>query len=301
VFPDTSLLYNYRNNTWALLDTSYTCYGVLPNLVAAAADQEIQAMTKLWSQYTEPWNFQGVGTGVTYGVAGNQCGYVLDIGAEPGSQNGFCLPIKSISGSSFGIVNHNLVVGQVITISGCVGVTGVNGGFYKVTSVVSTDEVTLSITGNSGTYLGLGSASVVDNFVIKTKDFDDGLGKGTGILLEKAWFQLEKSSSEGAVFSVAAYADTSSKTSSFGSESNGYIPLYLPAVSSAPNTPDGYNDDQRSQDWLWKGVVVNSTGSSVALLVTRPIDDLLAAQTFPAPVTIGCILLKITATSRLVN
>jgi hypothetical protein len=194
-----------------------------------------------------------------------------------------------------------LVVGQIVTVTGCVGVSGVNGGFYAVETVIDQDNITLSISGNSGTYLGLGVAAVVDNFIIQTKAFDDGVNKGMGVCISSAWLQLQTNSTEGSTFAVSAYADTSSSTSSFGSVANGYIPVYLPAASSSPNTADGYNEDQASQEYIWKEVVVNCTGSSISLLVTRLIPQILEQQTSSAPITINGILLKMAATSRLVN
>jgi hypothetical protein len=300
-FPDTSLLYNYRNGTWALIDSHFTCYGLLPNSYVSFYGQDIITYTKLWSQYTLPFNTQNVGTGNTYRAAGNQCGYVFDLGDDAGFQNDISLPIAGINGSTFTIYNHNLSVGKVLRITNCAGVTGVNDGFYAVEAVLSSSEIVLSITGNSGTYVGLGVATVVDNFIVKTKEFNDGLENGSGICIGNAWLQLQTGSSEGSSFTVAAYADTSLSTSSFGSSTSKYVPIYLPAMSSSSDSEDGYNDDQINQTQVWKQVVVNSTGSSVSLVMTRLITQILQSNTMPGPISINEIILKITPTSRLVN
>lgn len=301
VFPDTSLLYNYRNNTWALMETSFTCYGLLPNVAQGASDLEIQQMTKLWSQYTDPWNFQGVGTGVTYRAAGNQCGLIFDLGDETGYQNDYSLPIQAISGSTFTIVNHNLTVGKVLKITGCVGVTGVNGGIYVVNSVVDNNTVVLSISGNSGSYLGLGQAAVIDNFVIKTKDFNDGIGKATGICITNVWVLLQTNNSNGANFVMLAYPDTSTVPSNLGEEQTKYVPIYYPTLFSSPDATDGFNDGQINQTEIWKEVVINTTGSSVSLQMTRLLEQILSADTVSGPISIDCILINMSATSRLVN
>lgn len=300
-FPDKSLLYNYRNDTWALLDTSFTCYGSLPVGSGFLYDESIYTYTKTWSHYQEPFNFQGIGAGATYRAAGNQCGFILELGDDEGFQNGESLPIAAINGNVFTIYNHNLDENKFIHIIDCIGVTGVNGFTYQVIDVVDTNNVVLDIQGNEGTYLGLGKAAIVDNFIVETKAFNDGISFASGICIGNAWMQIKMTGSSGADFVVGAYPDTSTNTSSFGSEQTGYVPIYVPVTLSAPDTEDGYNNDQQSQSYSWKQVVVNCTGSSVSLVFTRLPEQISNKEAIPTPININAIVLKMTPTSRLVN
>lgn len=301
IFPDTSLLYNYRNDTWAIIDTHFTAYGFLPNETQGFQDIQIGNMTKPWSHYTQSWDFQGLGTGATYRAAGNQCGFMFDIGDENGFQNDYSLPIQAIDGTIFTIPNHNLVEGQVIAITGCVGVTGVNGAAYSVLTIIDTSTVVLDITGNEGTYLGLGKAAIIDNFVIRTKDFNDGIGKAMGICVNSIFLQLQTSNDSGANFVALAFPDTSTLPSNVGDAQTKSEPIYRPIVFSSPDAEDGYNDGQFNQTEVWKEVVINCTGSSVAIVLTKLPSQLIAAGILSSPVNIDCILLRMSATSRLVN
>jgi len=169
-FPNQTLQYNYRDNSWAIFNECYTTYGqfrkVTGNTWATIGDTY-----PTWDQWNEPWN-AGTSTLLQPQVmAGNQQGFVLL--RNDGTAEGNSLYIQSFSGNTVTSPDHCLNVGDYIIISGCIGTIGyqVNNKIFSVATSPSDSTFTLNPPIASGTYSGGGVIKRMYVPLIQTKQF----------------------------------------------------------------------------------------------------------------------------------
>lgn len=182
IFPNERLVYNYENKSWALFNDSVTCMGYYQ-----VKSSRNWINTKIpWVQCNFPWISQPLG--VESLIAGNQQGFVFLL--DQLTTNDSTLFIASITGFSpsatrINSPNHNLVSGNVISISGILGqFSNLNGLVFGILVVdensfdlfiydSSVDAFAIpQLDDSSKLYLGGGVISVRDNFSIKSKKFN---------------------------------------------------------------------------------------------------------------------------------
>ncbi len=143
-FPSQTLQYNYREDTWALFNESYTTYGT----VRLTSGETWANWTSKWPTYTNKWD-SGQSTLLQPEViGGNQQGFIL-IRAQ-GTREGNSLQIRNISSTTTiisGATQANpcvltstnpYFVGQSVTISEVEGMTQLNTNTYLITAVTAT-------------------------------------------------------------------------------------------------------------------------------------------------------------------
>lgn len=167
IFNNQTLLYNYRDNSWAIFNESYTTYGLF---------SKVDGFTwatlpySSWSDWTDPWNSGQQNNDQILVVAGNQQGFIVV--REQGTTEAKSLAIQNISGVTVTCPHHCLEVGDYIIISDCLGVSGVNGKIFSVSANNLTENsFELNPTGAAGTYLGGGYITRMYVPYIQTKQF----------------------------------------------------------------------------------------------------------------------------------
>ncbi len=175
-FPNQTLQYNYRDDSWAIFDENYTTYGVFRKATGLTWET-IGEVYPTWESWNDPWD-SGTSTLLQPEViGGNQQGFVLIRGVGTNESNS--LQIKGISGNLINSPNHCLNDGDYITIQGALGTVGaqVNGKIFSVTNPTDTN-FSLNPSIPSGTYLGGGTITRMYVPFIQTKQFpvswDDG-------------------------------------------------------------------------------------------------------------------------------
>jgi hypothetical protein len=166
-FPNQTMFYNYRDNSWSLFNECYTTYG---NFRRASGFTWATVPYSSWDAWDEPWN-AGQSEPLQPIVLGlNQQGYVIIKGI--GTSEGTSLSINSFSGSIVTSVNHCLNTGDFIIIDSCLGTIGqfVNGRTFQITEI---DDNTFLLSPNisSGTYFGAGTITRIYVPQIQTKQF----------------------------------------------------------------------------------------------------------------------------------
>lgn len=187
-FPNKMLVYNYINQTYAIFNESFTCFGYFqqPNDVTWA-----QCIDITWTQFNRTWNSGALQAFYPDIVAGNQHGFVLLLNQKTFNSPAFAIngiTSKAVTNQALIYsVNHNLQTGQFVKLTGILGSgvpdpSGLNDQIYRVI-VDDIDHYTLEeldlITGQffdvillpGGTYLGMGRATVLNNINITTKVF----------------------------------------------------------------------------------------------------------------------------------
>ena len=152
-YPNTVLLFNYRNNTWAKFRDTITCFGPSQFQFGVTWD----SLTASWDS-TISWDSVDDQLYVDYITAGSQQGFI-NIYQNPDAAtpqpvtslyaNSMAITAVNFSASptQFTIPSHNLANGEIIYITGMLWSgtdPGLNSQIYSV-SVVTSDIITLSI------------------------------------------------------------------------------------------------------------------------------------------------------------
>ncbi len=187
LFPDKTLLYNYRDNNWATFDETFTAYGTFRRTTNTTW-ASLNYLT--WAEWNAPWNFGSNDAFFPNIVGGNAQGFVLEKGSDEGTQEANSQYISAINTTTDTITspNHCLDPESFITISGVIGVSNINGNIYQVI-IVDADNFKIfpinPLLPPTGTYEGGGVYNRLSRPTIQTKQFPiywkDGLGCRAGM------------------------------------------------------------------------------------------------------------------------
>lgn len=172
-YPTRIFLYNYRNNTWAFFNDSFTCFGYYQkdsDLTWAT----VEDIYPTWAQWNTPWGsplFQSAFPDI---VAGNQEGFVFVLNSTLSSNSQSLYITDMTPGTSrLSVIDHNLKEEDYILIEEAQGITSLNDTVVQVSQIV--DENTIAIdTSFTGTYTGGGKISRISNIKILSKQFNPG-------------------------------------------------------------------------------------------------------------------------------
>jgi hypothetical protein len=182
IFPNQTLLYNYREESWGILNETFTTYGQWRQ---QSAKPWTQYNSFPWSAWDDPWISGNSTTLQAQVAAGTQHGFIIIRDTNTGEAP--TLFIKSINTGTgvFTVPNHGLNPGDFILITGALGTisTAINNIPF---SVIVIDNNTFSLNpppNTSGTYLGGGLITRMYVPQILSKEFPTAwsLGRKTRI------------------------------------------------------------------------------------------------------------------------
>lgn len=180
IFPTQTLQYNYRDDSWAIFNESYTTYGTIK---PSSAPSWLTIIVNSWNAWTSPWNAGATNALQPIVIGGNQQGFVMFRETDYVSE-GTSLSIMNIVGSTVTSPNHSLNENDFIMISDVLGTLGtqVNGKIFQV-NTTTTNTFDLDPNLDPGTYLGGGLITRFYIPEIQTKQFPLGweLSKKTRI------------------------------------------------------------------------------------------------------------------------
>lgn len=218
-YPNTVLLFNYRNNTWAKFRDTITCFGPAQFQFAVTWD----SLDTFWES-SVTWDSVDDQQYVDYVTAGTQAGFVniyqTPDASTPEPVNTLYAPSMAITNVDFTahptqvtIPDHNLANGEIIYIQGTIwngNDPGLNNKIYRV-NVANTgspplpdpDVIILStwdqasqsydqvdIT-SSAIYIGGGRVTLLPKMNIVGKDFNPFQGEGKQFKLSFIDFQMD--------------------------------------------------------------------------------------------------------------
>lgn len=169
IFPNQTLQFNYRDNSWAILNESYTTYGQFKRRTGFIWSTVGNTFPS-WISWNEPWDAGDTTLEQPEIIGGNQQGFVIF--RNEGTNESNSLYIQSFSGNTITSPDHGLNENDFIIISGAIGTisTEVNDKIFKVYSVTQdTFKTNPSIA--SGTYFGEGVIKRMYIPFIMTKQF----------------------------------------------------------------------------------------------------------------------------------
>jgi len=169
IFPNQTLQYNYRDNSWAIFNECYTTYGKF-RIQTGFTWATVGLVFPTWAEWNQPWS-AGLSTlEQPELIAGNQQGFILI--KDEGTGEGNSLSIQNIVGNLVTSPNHCLNNGDYITISGAQGTIGafVNAQIFSV-FMTTTNTFMINPSIPAGTYLGGGQIQRMYVPFIQTKQF----------------------------------------------------------------------------------------------------------------------------------
>lgn len=210
-YPNTVLVFNYRNNSWAKFRDTITCFGTSQFQFGITWD----SLTTFWESNVT-WDNVDDQQYVDYVTAGTQHGFI-NIYQNPDAETPqpvttLYAPTLAITAvdftvhpNKFTIPSHNLANGEIIYIQNMLwnGTDpGLNNTIYNVT-VVDANTITLAIWDfasqnynsvditSSAIYIGGGIVTLFPKMNIQGKDFNPFQGAGKQFKLSFIDFQMD--------------------------------------------------------------------------------------------------------------
>jgi hypothetical protein len=168
-FPNQTLQFNYRDNSWAIFNESYTTYGTFRKQTGFTW-ATVGNIYPTWNDWDDPWDAGTSELEQPDVLAGNQQGFVLFRGE--GTGEGTSLYIQDIVGNVITSPNHTLNDDDFIQITGALGSVSsqINGRIFKIFNTTdNTFELDPVI--SPATYLGGGFITRLYVPLIQTKQF----------------------------------------------------------------------------------------------------------------------------------
>lgn len=191
-FPNQSLVYNYRDDSWAINNETYTAYGEF----YAINGDTWASIQEPWGGYDVNWNASVPAIGNSELVGGNQQGFLLlrknetNEGASLYVQNintttgaitspDHCLNLTDPYSGAGNYVMFQGVLGTVVDANG----NNLNGNIYQITTPVAMNTFNIDPPIAGGTYLGGGTITRVYVPFIQTKQFPVAWGNARKTIL----------------------------------------------------------------------------------------------------------------------
>lgn len=172
-FPDQTLLYNYRDNSWAIFNESYTTYGAFrrqTGLTWATVGQTYST----WNVWNDPWNSGNSTLEQQEVIAGNQQGFILFRDEGTGEAESLYIQAFGVGTNIVTSPDHNLSNGDFIIINNAIGTIApfVNGKIFSIFGVTqNTFKLNPDPLSGAATYSGLGTIKRIYNPQIQSKQF----------------------------------------------------------------------------------------------------------------------------------
>ncbi len=204
-FPNQVLVYNYRNQSWAVNDDCFTTFGYFEQQIDTTWASSVPVT---WEQSNETWTSGVVAANERQILAGTPEGFVLRIN-DDASRNAASMQITNMSQSgqfvTLTIMSHNLDAEPTFNqfdqdfifienISGdAATVTALNNKIFEVDAVINANAIKINVGALViGTYAGGGTAARVSNIQIFTKQFNPYDSKDRNVYIHKINFIVQK-------------------------------------------------------------------------------------------------------------
>lgn len=189
-FPNQTFLYNYRAQSWAIFNESYTTYGIF-RPASGYTWATIGTKYATWGVWDTTWGSGSSQVLNPFVIGGNQQGYVVL--RDQGTGEAKSLFIQDLVSGLVTSPDHGMNNGDYIVISGALGTisTAVNG---KIFSVQNSTENTFTLvpTPGTGTYVGNGEIQRMYIPKIISKQFPISWGMGRKTRLGVQQYLLSK-------------------------------------------------------------------------------------------------------------
>jgi hypothetical protein len=263
-YPTRVLVYNYSTRSWAFNDDVITCWGYLEQqggLTWENAHDTWNGATFTWGSGLVPSEFRQV-------IAGNHHGFIFTADREV-SRNAGVFPVTNIttvgSDTYLTIIDHNLENDDWIKTENCVWDLGpeinIDNKIFQV-FVIDKDTISIGTAPFTGVYLGAGTAALVSQMQVLSKQWNPYIDKGRGVAISKIMFCVDKTV-YGEV--LVDYSPSSSLTSLLYSGLFSGCLQGTGVLETRPYPSIPLEDDQQR---LWHPVYLNAEGQNIQIFIT---------------------------------
>lgn len=296
VYNQRVLIYNYRNQSFAILKDTFTTFGYFFKTAGTVLTWGTAQDT--WGDANYAWGSSQFQQGYRIVVAGNQKGYVFQL-VHNQVANSPQLNIEALSGTTVTVTNHGLEDGDVVYVTDAIGVVGLNDNNYAV-QIVDNDTFILLDCSYSGAYLGLGQIARVDKFTIATKQFNLFTQQPISMRVNEIDFYTE--TTDQGEFVVKLYEGSNSNNAvndpDFVGNSYGLGGSNSDLVSTAPNQ---FNPQQGEQQYAWQLIQPSVTGQSLQLVITQDNRQLTNRDIYSEQFILQSLIIYYTSSGRLIS
>lgn len=304
IYPNRVLLYNYRNQSWAIVEDCITAFGYFEQqdsmTWASSAPITWAEAGFIWDSGTTEAQFRQV-------IAGNMQGYIFIVAPDEYRNQ----PVMQITNMTYDSTNHvidltiydhTLVSGEYITIQYAQGVVLKDslglGTIYQVIDVPDANTVTVGpvIPAEfSGVYTGGGVSARVSNIEIISKQFNPYGDHGSNFTIGKIDFNVDKTESG----QVLVDYRTSFAAQSMVEQGliNGSL-LGNNVLETSPY-PEDLAPNEQIQDQLWHTIYMQSQGETVQFNIYMTHDQMMTDVIAFSDIEINAIILYTNRTGRL--
>jgi hypothetical protein len=275
VYPNRVLVYNYRNNSWAINDDCITAFGYFEQQDGETWSSSLDT----WESANFAWEAGDTEAQFRQVIAGNQQGYVFIVDAEE-SRNAPVMQISQMSYNSANqqltltIINHTLNTdadlidenADFIYIENAQGVTFTGTTIFPVIAVTGPNTVVVQLlasTNFTGVYTGGGTVARVSNIRIATKQFNPYVDKGRDVYLAKIDFGVLRTTA--GQITVDYYPNASSYSMVRNAFTTGAL-MGTSVLETFPYDATLYPFEQQ-QSRLWHQVYFQSEGECIQLFL----------------------------------
>lgn len=301
-YPNRILLYNYRNDTWAINEDCFTAWGYLQQ----SNDQTWADQEDAWEDANFTWNSGIDQAQFRQVLGGNQEGFVLQVNPER-SRNAPAMQLTNATVSLLGvitltIIDHTLQVGpysDYILIENAQGVVGLNG-IYKVNSVLDKDTITV-IGSFTGTYTGGGTVARASNIQILGKQWNPYINEGRDFFLGRIEFGVQKTGEFGDGGAITVdYYPSSTELSMLQEGTATDTIMGTGVLETTPYDPALYPLESVQQR-LWHSIYFQTTGDCIQLFIYLTEDQMIDPAISEADFQLEGMVLHVTRTSARVQ
>jgi hypothetical protein len=293
-FPNRVIVYNYRNNTWAIFRDNVTAFGVfqLPSALVVTWD----SLDVTWDDVDVTWDDTSTAELYSLNVSGNQQGFIEEYATSEVS-NEESLSVSAVTLTAgppttveLTINNHNLETGDIIYLEGLLffsaGVpasTDLNDAIYRV-EVESETQVLLYKWNSStqawysdftftpvttATYMGGGTVALLPRFNCQTKDFNPFAPATSQMALSYVDFQTDVTNKIGEANTPAFTAEL--YVNSFMGQKANLMLSVANQQSETYLTSPYYMNVGAAQQYAWHRFYATAYGQYIRLGLT--LDD----------------------------
>lgn len=191
-YPTGVLVYNYKNNSWALNDDTITCFGYFEQ----QTDLTWQNWNQTWEESVFEWGSGSNQAQFRQIIAGNQQGFVYLVDPEisrncPSRQ--ITNMVRSSGNTVITIIDHMFHVGDYVAVENAQGISGLS----TINRINKITQNTITFNGIlfSGTYTGGGTVAKVSNIVIRSKQWNPYVTQDKNVFLAKIDFCVARTQS----------------------------------------------------------------------------------------------------------
>jgi hypothetical protein len=293
-FPNRVIVYNYRNNTWAIFRDNVTAFGVfqLPSDLVITWD----SLDVTWDDVDVTWDDKSTAELYSLSVSGNQQGFIEEYATSEVS-NEESLSVSAVTLTAgppttveITVNNHNLETGDIIYLEGLIFFdagapvsTDLNDKIYMVqvesetqlllfrwSSTTQTWYSDFSFTPvTTATYMGGGTVALLPRFNCQSKDFNPHSPISSQIALSYVDFQTDVNT-KSAEATTPAFTAELYVNSYLGQRAN-FLSNVANQQSETYLTSPYYMNVGSAQQYAWHRFYATAFGQYIRLGLT--LDD----------------------------